>query len=365
MNIKIIYHIMPWEIDYMGLTFTNIKKTQLILRNIVKMKDIKFHIDSSLNLSSYIIDWDKSKLPKEYFIEKYNAFSLILREPGHSKWGLGKEGEHDEYICNHNKKIYEGDELYGHLDLQKDSIGEEFDYYIHLCPDLNFTENTLLSLIEGIFQIKEQPNVHDNFIITPSIPQMWDKSWDSIVHPKFKNINFDDWWKIDTHEIQIVDDIERYNNGKTPKNFAFNATQRVIKWAGWCDLYSKDLYENILKIPKEWKGYGSWDLLGMLIVSNLIRNNNLKFIQIVSDQIISKYSLGPLNTTDKPANTGSWLQSPIKNHLHIKTNTKTKTDIMVGEYVEQRMHEIINDKSLRKKLKITDKPWKNIFTEAN
>ena len=27
------------------------------------------------------------------------------------------------------------------------------------------------------------------------------------------HLNFDDWWKIDTHEIQIVDDIERYNNG--------------------------------------------------------------------------------------------------------------------------------------------------------
>ena len=64
MNIKILCHIMPWEIDYVGSVFTNIKKAQLTFRFIDKMKNIKFHVDSVLNLSSHIIDWDKSKLPK-------------------------------------------------------------------------------------------------------------------------------------------------------------------------------------------------------------------------------------------------------------------------------------------------------------
>ena len=365
MNIKILCHIMPWEIDYVGSVFTNIKKAQLTFRFIDKMKNIKFHVDSVLNLSSHIIDWDKSKLPKEYFIEKYNAFSLLLREPDHHKWGLGKEGDYDEYICNHNKKIYEGNELYGHLDLQKDSIGEEFDYYIHLCPDLNFTEHTLLSLVEGTFLVKESSMPNINFIVTPSIPQMWDDSWDQVVNSKFQKINFDDWWKIDTHKIQVIDEIEKYQKGKTNINFNYKTAKTKPKWAGWCDLYSKNLYENILKVPKEWKGYGSWDLFGMFMVSILNTNNNLKFIQIVSDTVVSKYSLGPLNTTDKPANTGSWLQSPIKNHLHIKNNTKNNTDKIVKKYVRQYIPKIINDKLLREKLKLTDKPWKNIFTEEN
>ena len=31
MNIKVIYHIMPWEIDYALLTFTQLKKSKYFL----------------------------------------------------------------------------------------------------------------------------------------------------------------------------------------------------------------------------------------------------------------------------------------------------------------------------------------------
>ena len=51
--------------------------------------------------------------------------------------------------------------------------------------------------------------------------------------------------------------------------------------------------------------------------------------------------------------------------LDLTSGLKNELDTVVRKYVEQRMHEIINDKSLREKLKITDKPWKNIFTEEN
>ena len=61
---------MPWEIDYALLTFTQLKKSLYYLTN-----DVEVTIDSVLNLSSNIIDWDKSELPKEYFIEKYNTYS--------------------------------------------------------------------------------------------------------------------------------------------------------------------------------------------------------------------------------------------------------------------------------------------------
>jgi hypothetical protein len=73
MNIKIATHIMPWDIDYALLMFTQLKKSQYHLP-----EDVKVTIDVELNLSSYVINWEESKLPKEYFIEKYNALLLLL-----------------------------------------------------------------------------------------------------------------------------------------------------------------------------------------------------------------------------------------------------------------------------------------------
>jgi hypothetical protein len=59
---------MPWEIDYALLTFMQLKKSLYYLDS-----NDKVYLDSALNLSSFLIDWDKSKLPKEYFISKYES----------------------------------------------------------------------------------------------------------------------------------------------------------------------------------------------------------------------------------------------------------------------------------------------------
>jgi len=63
MNIKILIHFMPWEIDYALLTYIQLKKSKYHIPN-----DVNIVIETKLNLSSYIINWNKSKLPKDFFI---------------------------------------------------------------------------------------------------------------------------------------------------------------------------------------------------------------------------------------------------------------------------------------------------------
>ena len=75
MNYKITYHIMPWEIDYVLLSFTQLKKSKYHLSD-----EDNVTVETVLNLSSYVIDWNQSKLPKEFFIEKYNQLSILLRK---------------------------------------------------------------------------------------------------------------------------------------------------------------------------------------------------------------------------------------------------------------------------------------------
>lgn len=259
-NIKIIYHLMPWEIDYALLTFTQLKKSKYYISD-----DINITIDSALNLSSYLIDWNESKLPKEYFIEKYKQLSLLLKD------------------YNHNPKIYEGNEMYGHLDLQRDCISSEIDYYINICPDMYFSEHLLSYLIQAARSI---PNKY--FVLTAQIGKLWDESWDILVHNEFNNYDYKDW----EHSLDIFD-IDNYLHTTQEETTVSPINQH--KWAGWFDLYNKAFFEDIAPVPQDWKGYGGWDLYSMHSSYFLKNNLNQDFQQyLLNNQVVFPYGVGPL-----------------------------------------------------------------------
>ena len=348
MHIKITYHLMPWEKDYALLTFTQLKKSVYYI-----LPHIKITIDSVLNLSSNIIDWEKSKLPKEYFIEKYNTYSLLIDK---------------DYT--HNKKIYEGDELYGHLDLQRDCIGKEFTHYMNICPDLYFSERALNSIFQTIPVVKKHFLNYPHQIIVPEIFQMWDDTWKEIVAPEFKNIPHDQWHTADVFKIRCIKNqqvLQRQIKNEPP--VGLNVVKENLKWTGWFDLYSKDLYEKIIIPPKDWRGYGPWDLFSMNVVADLYNDYKLKFIQIVINEKIGKYSTGPLNTKKGP-HTGHWIQPSIKKFLCIKENNSKENQRQRMGKDGNPLDEIKHSKNSAvkkriKQLKTNKKLWKSIFTEQN
>jgi hypothetical protein len=260
MNIKITYHIMPWEIDYALLTFTQLKKSKYYLP-----PDVNITIDSALNLSSYLINWDESKLPKEYFIEKYKQLSLLLKD------------------YNHNPKIYDGNELYGHLDLQRDCISPEIDYYMGICPDMYFSEYLLSYIIQAAQSI---PNKY--FILTTQIGKLWDSSWDILTHKEFCDYDYKDW------ETSLdIFDIDNYLH-TTQEDINVSPIDQ-FKWAGWFDLYNKAFFEEIAPVPQDWKGYGGWDLYSMHSSYFLKEKLNQDVQQyILNNQIVFPYGIGPL-----------------------------------------------------------------------
>jgi hypothetical protein len=249
---------MPWEIDYALLTFTQLKKSKYHLPN-----NVNITVDSVLNLSSYLIDWNESKLPKEFFIEKYNQLAPLLKD------------------YTHNAKIYDGDELYGHLDLQRDSMSPEVDYYMSICPDIYFSEYVLAYLIESLEHIKDE-----YFVLTPQIPRMWDSSWDILTNKTYLNHPNEIWDSIDIFDIA-------HDTHELP--FLTNLGNDM-KWAGWFDIYSKSFFEILAPIKPEWHGYGAWDLYSMHVVYTF-KHLGGKFKQhILNNQVIFEYCVGPLKT---------------------------------------------------------------------
>jgi hypothetical protein len=258
MNIKIAYHIMPWEIDYALLTFTQLKKSKYYLP-----KDINITIDSALNLSSYLINWDESKLPKEFFIEKYNTLSILLKD------------------YTHNPKIYDGNELYGHLDLQRDCITSETDYYIGICPDMYFSEHLLAYLVQAAQSIS-----NEYFVITPEIYKLWDNTWDILTNKEYLNIPYNNWNEVDIFDIR--------NNLKNNQEEILLDPSPVSKWAGWFDLYNKKMLEELCPIQDNWKGYGPHDWYSLMVTEH-VKSQGVDFQQyILRGQIIFEYSVGPL-----------------------------------------------------------------------
>jgi hypothetical protein len=258
MNIKITYHIMPWEIDYALLSFTQLKKSKYYLP-----EDINITIDSVLNLSSYLINWDESKLPKEFFIEKYNQLLPLLKD------------------YTHNSKIFDGDELYGHFELQRECLSPDADYYMYLSPDIYFNEHVLAYLVKSLEHIDDE-----YFVLTPQIPRMWDNSWDILTNEKYINHPTELWDSIDIFDIAT-------DEHPTP---TLTHSENHIKWAGWFDIHSKSFIEKLAPVQPEWHGYGAWDLYSMN-VTKAFQHLGGKFKQyILTNQVVFEYSVGPLKT---------------------------------------------------------------------
>jgi hypothetical protein len=284
---------MPWQIDYALLSYTQFKKSKYYLKD-----DVEVTIDTHLNLSSYITDWDNSELPKEFFIKKYNDLAVLLKD------------------YKHNSIIYDGEENYGLLDMQKIAYGEEFDYYIPVCPDIYFSEHLLFSLIESARLAQNK-----YFVITPEIHKMWDNTWDEITNKEYMNVPYEKWNDVDIFDI-------RYNLKSASSDMFLEPTARS-KWAIWFDIYNKAFYEDLCPVHDDWIGYGPWDWYSNLL-SEHIKVLGVDFQQyVLRGQTIFEYSVGDWKDRD--------ITSSYKEFLKIKVGAKEQR-----EKFEARMMEYLN-----------------------
>jgi hypothetical protein len=292
---------MPWEIDHALLIFDKLKQSSYLINT----KDT-LYLDSVLNLSSQIINWETSKISKEYFIEKYKVLDNLIKNK-----------------IKHNSFIYEGNNIYGHLDLQKTCITPEVDYYMNICPDINFHPYLIPYFLESAKIIKNK-----YFFITPQIFKSWDSSWDILVNDKFQKIPYSNHLDVDIHEIDHICSSLDFPSLKSLDQF---------KFAGWCDLYSKSFYEELVPVLDNWTGYGGWDFYSMN-VCNIAKSKGVDICQyLLENQVIWFYDVGCLKNTQDPNGDGQ-LKMIYKNQLSIKLGRhiqRTDIDTNLREYLQK------------------------------
>ena len=219
-------HLMPWEIDSALSVSEKLRRSSYYLQ---KGDDVR--LDFILNLSDAIIDWDKSKLDKQFFIDKFKSLNQV------NDWS------------DYNTKIYEGNEIWGHLDAFRDVVKDdvECDAYISLTPNIYFHNSLLFYIFRSIESIN-----HDYYWITPEVVKLWDSSWDMLVNEHFIDVPHEKHHLIDSYSIEkVVND--NLNNVSLTKS-----TSDYYKWAGWFDVHSSKLFDLIM-YPDHWKGYGPMD----------------------------------------------------------------------------------------------------------
>jgi len=72
MKTQIVMHILPREIDQCYRLIHDLKRASYFVD-----KEDKIILDLTLNLSDHYTNWEKSKLPKEFFIEKFKYIEKI------------------------------------------------------------------------------------------------------------------------------------------------------------------------------------------------------------------------------------------------------------------------------------------------
>ena len=248
---------MGWELDYALQTFTQLKKSKYYLSD----KDT-IEIDVCLNLSAYLVDWDKSKLNKDLLKARFKEYLKLLKD------------------YKVNATIYEENKLYGHLDHQREIVSPEVDFYITICPDMYFSEQALALLIQSSKQIKNK-----YFVITPEISKLWDNTWDEITNSDWMHVNYDKWNEVDLFDIRAKMKSKETGITLDPTNKS--------KWAGWFDLYNKAMYEELCPIHDDWKGYGPHDWYS-LIITEYVKLRGVNFQQyVMRGQTIFEYPVGP------------------------------------------------------------------------
>ena len=218
MNYRIVQYIQPWEIDSFERQVNQLIKSSYSIehpKNII--------LDVTMNLD--MVDWNLSKLPREYFVNKFNAL---------------KRRANVHFTAEFDIDITIG----GSADKRRSVQYKQQDFIIWLDSDV-FFPTTLLP-----YMIMATANIETNdYIVTPQLIRYWDSSWDVLTNEKYLTEPFNHRDYFDSFSL----DNECVNNETT-----ININQRIKFGGGWFNLFTDSIFKKI-PLPLELGSYGPDD----------------------------------------------------------------------------------------------------------
>jgi hypothetical protein len=245
MTTQIVVHLLPHEIDWFEWQSKQFKLGSAHV-------DSNIIIDVTLNLN--LVDWEKSQMPKQFYIDKFNYIQTLW------DWTQVKFD------------INEDDTCLGCDDKRRTSIRTtQADNIIYLDSDLLFKPETLSYMLSAASAVEE-----DYYIISPQTVRMWDSSWDVITNKDYLTTpaNMETYYANDPFEI-IAKDLDDISLRKIDQ-FKFGG--------GWFNLLSTKLLK-LTDIPDSFGPYGIDDLYVMLCC-NILKQKAVDINQYVVDGLV-------------------------------------------------------------------------------
>jgi hypothetical protein len=158
-KIVITTFIMPNEIDDLERLLADLNKASK------HIDGNNYELYLALTVDDYLVDWENSKLDKQYFIDRFNKLKSLTEWAGKSTF-------------NHRADIM------GCTSLRRIAHKECTDatHFIWLDTDIIFDEKILFYIEQGIDAIGESIS---KYVIGPECVKIWDSTWDCLVNENF------------------------------------------------------------------------------------------------------------------------------------------------------------------------------------
>ena len=162
-KIVITTFIMPNEIDDLEKTLMDLNKASKYING----ENYELYI--ALSVDDYLVDWENSKLDKQYFIDRFNTLKPLADWASKSLFTIRE----DIMGCTSLRRIAH--------DECKDAT-----HFIWLDTDIVF-DDKILFYIESSIDAIEQENITKKYVISPECVKIWDTTWDCLVNENFLN----------------------------------------------------------------------------------------------------------------------------------------------------------------------------------
>jgi hypothetical protein len=248
MKIVISIFSLPHEIDDLEKTLNQLKIASTYISN-----KTEWVLDVSMTLSDELVNWKKSSIPKQYFVDKFMKLSA------HTDW------------CMKTFRI--SDDIKGCVSQRRFTTLEytDADFFIWLDTDIIFDERTL-AYFETILPIVSQQTNYS--IVTPEIVRYWDTTWDCLVNDEFKNkpLNYQ---RIND---PFVDSGIKGEVGLESVSASIRNQPRFKFAGGWMTCLSGDLVRRI-GVPESFGHYGYEDTFIMWGAEKLMKATDINIQQ--------------------------------------------------------------------------------------
>ncbi len=167
---------MPFEIDRFEHQMFELRKNSYYLD-----KEDEIVIDATLNVNDLLVDWSKSKIDKQYFIDRFEKVKDV------ANWAT-------LYF-----DVSSNNECLGVDDKRRQAIrkySSSCDAFLYLDNDMFYPNTALKYMINAAKMIKNK-----YWILSPSSTMLWDSSWDVLINESYHDLEHKDLYVTDQFEV--------------------------------------------------------------------------------------------------------------------------------------------------------------------